>query len=123
MSSIPISPQHGLNPSVLICPCCGKSETIALLGRLKDDAQAPREMLDTGPCGKCRIEFDALKDKGFVLFIIGPGDRGSTWQRYLGLHVITRAAVEKVFTGVDLSAGCAFITVELAESIGLKLHK
>lgn len=33
--SIKLSPNHGLNPSIIICPICGKDVSIALFGRLK----------------------------------------------------------------------------------------
>ena len=33
--SVRLSPKHGLNPSLVVCPICGEPTSIALLGRLK----------------------------------------------------------------------------------------
>ena len=34
---ITLSKKHGLNPSMVICPICGKEESIAILGHIKGD--------------------------------------------------------------------------------------
>lgn len=39
---ITLSKKHGLNPSITVCPICGKEEGIALLGHIKEDKEAPR---------------------------------------------------------------------------------
>jgi hypothetical protein len=53
----PISPKHGLNPSMLMCVWCGKEKGIAILGRLPDDAEAPRKIYgDIDPCDSCKEE-------------------------------------------------------------------
>lgn len=41
---IPLSPKHGLNPSVVYCPICGKDTGIALMGKMKGDAEAPHKV-------------------------------------------------------------------------------
>ena len=51
--SIKLSPKHGVNPSVIHCMCCGKEYGVALLGKLKDDAKAPRDIYD-GLCDNCQ---------------------------------------------------------------------
>jgi hypothetical protein len=50
---IPLSPKHGVNPSLLVCPVCGKDSGVALCGRLPQDAEAPHRMLDQSPCPTC----------------------------------------------------------------------
>lgn len=40
--NIKLSPKHGVNPSMMQCACCGKDMGIALFGRLKGDAEAPK---------------------------------------------------------------------------------
>lgn len=54
--SIPISPKHGLNPTIPICFFCGKERSeIALLGKLPNDAEAPRyAIIDYEPCDECK---------------------------------------------------------------------
>lgn len=57
--SIKVSPKHGVNPSIPICFFCGKEKNeIALLGRLKGDAEAPRNVIiDYEPCDACKEVF------------------------------------------------------------------
>ena len=56
--SIPLSPEHGVNPTIPVCFWCGKDKNeIALLGRIggKEDREAPSRMvLDYEPCEDCR---------------------------------------------------------------------
>lgn len=50
-----ISKKHGLNPSMDICFFCGEAKGIALFGKMKGDAEAPREvLLNYEPCDKCK---------------------------------------------------------------------
>lgn len=51
------SPKHGANPSMVKCFICGKHYSIALFGRLKGDAEAPREIVD-GLCPDCQKVID-----------------------------------------------------------------
>lgn len=53
---IKISPKHGLNPTIPVCFWCGKQKNeIALMGRMKDDIEAPKNMvLDYEPCEECQ---------------------------------------------------------------------
>lgn len=48
-----ISKKHGLNPSIVKCVVCNKDYSIALCGRIKGDAKAPREIIN-GICENCR---------------------------------------------------------------------
>ena len=51
-----ISPKHGLNPTIPVCFWCGKQKNeIALMGRMKGDIEAPKNMvLDYVPCEECQ---------------------------------------------------------------------
>ena len=53
---IKISPKHGLNPTIPVCFWCGKQKNeIALMGRMTDDIEAPKNMvLDYEPCEECQ---------------------------------------------------------------------
>lgn len=57
---IKLSPKHGVNPCIPICCWCGKEKNeIVLLGKLKDDAEAPRNaVIDYEPCDECQVKFD-----------------------------------------------------------------
>lgn len=54
--SIRLSQKHGVNPTIPLCFWCGQEKNeIALLGRLKGDAEAPRNLcLDYEPCDTCK---------------------------------------------------------------------
>ena len=60
-----LSKKHGVNPSMMICPICDETTGIALLGKLKGDAEAPRQILGTHPCKEC--EEKAGADKVYIL--------------------------------------------------------
>ena len=55
---ITLSPKHGVNPTLIRCFWCGGDMGVALLGKLKGDAEAPREtVLNLEPCDKCKALF------------------------------------------------------------------
>lgn len=94
---VTLSPKHGLNASLLLCPCCGKDTGLALLGRLKDDAEAPRRLIDRSPCDKCRAEFDEMRMRGMLLLIVRDEakDCGDDfWPFYVGAAVINPKAID-----------------------------
>ena len=53
---IKISPKYGVNPTIPVCFWCGKQKNeIALMGRMKGDIEAPKNMvLDYVPCEECQ---------------------------------------------------------------------
>ena len=58
MSSIKISEKHGVNPSLDVCFWCGKDKGVALFGRMKGDAEAPRRAVTSyDPCDECEEKF------------------------------------------------------------------
>lgn len=68
---IRVSEKHGVNPSITICPICGKETGITLLGKLKGDKEAPMRML-SDPCDDCisklgndKIYILAINDQGY----------------------------------------------------------
>ena len=62
--NIKLSFKHGVNPSILHCVCCGKDYGIAMLGKLKGDEEAPRDIAQ-GLCDSCK----SVIDQGGVMFI------------------------------------------------------
>ena len=57
--SIRLSKKHGLNPTIPRCFFCGESKNeIVLMGALKGDAEAPKNIImDYEPCDKCKEKF------------------------------------------------------------------
>ena len=63
---ITLSKKHGLNPSMVICPICGKEESIAILGHIKGDKEAPR-YIQGDICDECKAK--VADNKGFVIAV------------------------------------------------------
>jgi CRISPR/Cas system-associated protein Cas10 (large subunit of type III CRISPR-Cas system) len=63
---VTLSEKHGVNPSVTVCYLCGAEMGIALVGRLKGDAQAPRRIFDHHACDECK----AHMQQGIILISI-----------------------------------------------------
>lgn len=74
--NIPISEKHGVNPSIVVCFWCGKeTNEIALLGRLPNDAEAPRHVvINYEPCEECA----GLMSQGITLMEADPYDKKPT---------------------------------------------
>ncbi|MBQ1794582.1 MAG: hypothetical protein II110_02735, partial [Treponema sp.] len=70
--SILLSPKHGVNPSVTRCICCGKDYGVALLGKLKNDEEAPREIFH-GLCNECN---SVIESGGVMIIEIKDGEEG-----------------------------------------------
>lgn len=67
--SLRVSPKHGLNPSLGLCFFCNKAKDVLLLGRLPDDAEAPRQgVYNQEPCDECR----GYMDKGIICISCDP---------------------------------------------------
>ena len=57
---ITLSPKHGVNPTILHCFICGKETGLALLGKLKGDAEAPHNVINPNEiCDDCRKQIEA----------------------------------------------------------------
>lgn len=63
---ITISKKHDLNPSITVCPICGKEKVIALLGHIKGDKEAPR-YIQGDICDECKAK--VADDKCFVIAV------------------------------------------------------
>ena len=92
-----LSPKHGVNPSVGHCPICGKECSVILFGRMKDDAEAPRDV-QNGLCNECE---DALNAGAIMLIEVRDGESGNNPYRTGYIAGLKREACEKIFTGVD----------------------
>lgn len=55
--SIELSEEHGLNPSLITCPICGKETAIALFGKLKGDVEAPKTVKGNELCDDCKKKY------------------------------------------------------------------
>ena len=71
--SITLSPKHGVNPSITQCEVCGKEIGIALLGKLKNDVEAPRDIY-MGLCDECQKVID---QDGLMIIEVRDGETGN----------------------------------------------
>ena len=71
---IRLSEKHGVNPSLDTCFFCGEPKGIALFGKLKGDAEAPRHvLLNYEPCEKCK----AAMALGTTIIAVSETDNGN----------------------------------------------
>ena len=90
--SILLSPKYGVNPSITHCEICGKEIGIALLGKLKDDAEAPRDVA-LGLCDDCQKVMDA---EGVIVIEVRDGETGDNPYRTGRLVGMSKDWKEKV---------------------------
>jgi hypothetical protein len=115
-----ISEKHGVNPSLAACCVCGNyTGELLLLGRLPNDAEAPRRIVvsDT-PCATCQ----EYMQQGVVLVEVQDGKPVPNLQpRRTGrIAVVTAEAFDRIFTPSSLRAhGWAFVSATVWAAVGL----
>ena len=93
---ITLSPKHGFNPSILHCECCGKDYGLAVFGKLKGDAEAPKDVTQ-GFCDECKAVIDA---QGLMIVEVRDGESGNNPYRTGRLVGITKDAKERMFKDI-----------------------
>ena len=91
MAYVPVSKKHGVNPTMPICFWCGEETgEIALLGKIKGDKEAPRNLiLNRDPCPECV----KLRSQGItIMAVTSESDHTATSQWV----VIQEEAIEKM---------------------------
>lgn len=103
-NSILISEKYGVNPTLPVCFWCGEENgTVALLGRLKGDVEAPRHpCLNYDPCPACEEQWKqgiTLIEASETPTRDGQPSMQATPKAYPTgrLFVITEEAVERIF--------------------------
>lgn len=94
--SIILSEKHGVNPSITHCECCGKELGIALFGKLKGDAEAPRDVY-MGLCDDCQSVID---QDGLMIIEVRDGEKGNNPYRTGRITGITKDAKERMFKDI-----------------------
>ena len=105
--SIKLHPEYGLNPTMGVCPYCGKETgVIALLGN-SIKGEAPRTMvLSSEPCKDCQ----EVMARGFTFIIVNDDKLPA------GFVVVDKSAVGDLPEDV-LKVGKACITVDDAKTM------
>lgn len=122
--SIPLSPKHGVNPSLLQCFVCGVDVGVALLGRLPMDAEAPRH--STTPHTRCKACQEQADAKRICLMLVR-GESG--YEGRLGDYAwVDRDQMLDSVRSPELRAaiansGYAYIPLEVWQMYGLPIHE
>jgi len=120
---IRISERHGVNPSVEQCFVCMKDVGVVLFGKLKGDAEAPRQVcLNYEPCDECR----EYMEQGIILISVDESksdDMRNPW-RTGGWVVVKEDLIERVFQPADtvvaiLESRMAFVSDEVWDMMGI----
>lgn len=106
---ITLSEKHGVNPSLILCPYCGKETGIALFGKLEGDKEAPRNVVGDDLCDECKKKVE----DGLVLII--EAEQTSDGIKFLR----RRAEISKEFISdnVDVSRGFVFADSDIFDAI------
>lgn len=122
-TGIRLSPKHGLNPAIPVCFFCQKPKNeVVLVGRLKDDKEAPRNAVwNNEPCDECRD----LMNRGIVCISVDAdksNDHSNPW-RSGGWCVLTEKAFGEIFHGEVVTEAvkkrAAFIEDSAWDMVGL----
>lgn len=111
--SILLSDEHGVNPSILVCPLCGSETGVALLGKIKGDKKSPKYMSDIQPCDECK---ERMKTH-MIIVEAEPGDGGH--HLVGGVWYVALDAAAKIFKKEIVDNRCAFVTTKMANQIKL----
>lgn len=115
---IKVSKEHGLNPSIGVCPLCGNENgEIYLLGHQPGDKKAP--MYVQHPNGSTCKTCTDYKEKGIVLVIVEEGSNKKQPNRTGKIVVIKEEAAAKIFGDDVLKHRAAFIEKTIAEKLGI----
>lgn len=115
----------GVNPTIPLCPYCGKAKNEILLTGLAgekwakeqghSDGQMPMHVQLAGdfePCDEC-------KEKGIAMVEMDPATRKPTGNRWLVTRDFIRKTVKPPLQKQILDKGITFIDPETAEAVGL----
>lgn len=98
--SITLSKEHGLNPSVEVCHCCGKDMAVVMFGTSYKDAngktaEAPHSVCLGNLCDECK---KVIEDGGIFFIEVRDGESGNNPHRTGRIIAIKESAVMGVLT-------------------------
>lgn len=100
MTSIKLSPKHGLNTSLEQCYYCCEPKGVILAGRLPGDAEAPKMVcISREPCQKCA----GLMKLGVILISVRDGETGNNPHRTGGWCVVKDEVIGRLIKSGDLA--------------------
>lgn len=96
-----ISKKYGVNPSLVVCPVCGKETSLALFGYMKGDAEAPKTVKGD-LCDECK------KDYITIVEVCSESEPKATGRRMF---------VPKEFINIECEKGIALMVKEEFEQL------
>lgn len=126
-----VSPKHGVNPAMGVCFWCGKPDgSILLLGRLPQDAEAPRHVCASyEPCDTCKasmgqgitiIECQRTPSRDGQVSLTGKEDAYPTGNWWVLKESAFRSAVhDGAVLERTLKSRRCLVTPEVARQVGL----
>ena len=91
---IKLSKNYGVNPTILLCPICGKDVGIGLVGKLPGDKEAPKYSI--GP--KCPFCQEVEDKDGCVIIEVQDGEENSKnpyrTGRFIGINNQVKAELK-----------------------------
>lgn len=123
-NSVRLSPQHGINPSIMQCFYCLEDKGLAFCGRMPDDKEAPRRaVFDREPCDNCK----AIMAQGIILISAKPDTDPKSPYRTGGWVAVKDEAFRRIFSGPEaeqaIQARVCLVDDETWDAIGLPRGK
>lgn len=116
-SGIKLSPQHGVNPALLACAICGADAGLALMGRLPQDAEAPKRINDGHTlCNECQGVMD--QDGGMLIEVRDRKSKLEEPYRTGQIWGLKKEAFDRL--GLEPEQRVAYIEQSEAKALGLK---
>jgi hypothetical protein len=124
MANIRLSEKHGVNPALSLCFFCNQEKNeLVLLGRLPDDAEAPRKaVFNTEPCDECK----GYMGMGIICISVDPvksPDHKNPWRTggwvVLRDEALLRFGLEQEMLDDILRKRVCFLEDEVWDKLGL----
>lgn len=104
--NIKISKEHGLNPSICLCPVCKKENGIALFGKLKGDIEAPKYIIGQDLCDECKKQVD----DGKMFFVeVNISFTGEIIDHTGRTVIISKRAAKQILTDSQIAIGYVYV--------------
>lgn len=89
--SIILSKEHGVNPSIDHCRICGREIGLVLFGKLKGNAEAPKNVCSGNLCDDCK---EIVEKQGCVIIEVRDREANETLYRTGRLAGIDRKVAD-----------------------------
>lgn len=104
--SIKISKEHGINPSICLCPICRNETGIALFGKIKGDIKAPKYIIGSTLCDKCKEQIN----NGKIFFVeVNASNTGEIISCIGRTVIINKKDAKQILNDNEIAIGYVYI--------------